>query len=91
MAANARPVAGQIGVALGWIEAIVRPTFARTKYAQPIITTSAAYFAKVLASQPGRDLAALRGSNVTPLLIAGTTGAFLTGGYDAIMACLTRH
>jgi hypothetical protein len=46
---------------------------------------------QVLASQPGRDLAALSGSNVTPLLIAVTTGAFLTGGYDAIMACLTRH
>ena len=30
-AANANPVGGQIGLALGWIDASARPTFASTK------------------------------------------------------------
>src|SRR6266478_561979 len=58
-AAKARPVGGQIGVALGWIEARVRPTFARTKYATPITRSSPAYFARPRA--PG----AARGSNLS--------------------------
>src|SRR5262249_26883326 len=36
IAARAKPVAGQMGEALGLIKAKARPLFARTKYASPI-------------------------------------------------------
>src|SRR5262245_6217898 len=52
-AAKARPVGGEIAAALGWIEARVRPTFARTKYAPPMNRSSAASFASTAPEAVG--------------------------------------
>jgi hypothetical protein len=56
-AAKARPAGGQITVAAGWIEARVRPAFARAKYATPMTKSSAVFFTP-------RAPKAVRGSNL---------------------------